>query len=222
MLRVVPHGLNDLRAQSRDEVRHFRFGKWPSFLRVVRSTARPAPIVSQRADNLAAAHASVVVRRTANRCPTPLRRRPALRPRTRSIRSGSHRSRSNRLLARLVQKVAQSVHGLSWSSSNACLNASGTCGCEKARTTASRLLSGFVRDSGAAAVWSAANLSGNQCSAAPCDCFWRWQIAVRAKRSRRGLPASVAIFECLNPRFLSKTHAAFAVVANTLLCMCVA
>jgi hypothetical protein len=32
----------------------------------------------------------------------------------------------------------------------------------------------------------------------------------------------VAIFECLNPRFLSKTHAAFAVVANTLLCMCVA
>lgn len=64
----------------------------------------------------------------------------------------------------LVQKVAQPVHGLTRAiSSSGCRHA---CGNEKARTAASMLLSDFNCDSGAAAVWSAAILLGNQHSEA--------------------------------------------------------
>ena len=63
----------------------------------------------------------------------------------------------------LVQKVAQPVHGRLAISSSGCRHA---CGNEKARTAASMLLSDFNCDFGAAAVWSAAILLGNQHSEA--------------------------------------------------------
>src|ERR1700730_9376854 len=64
--------------------------------RAVHSEVHPAPIAAGTTSNLVATHTTGLVGRTANRCPTPLPRRPAPWPRSRVIRTGSRPAGNNR------------------------------------------------------------------------------------------------------------------------------